>query len=440
MTAASHPETAAAPDHPARLPLWRLISVAILGFALTAVSNTLEPAVLGHKVLQLAPDRAATALGFTTVAGLIVASLTQPIVGVISDRARTPLGRRMPFFIGGALGVALCLYLIALAPAWGVVVAGILLIQVFSNTVQGPWQALIPDHVPHEQRGQAASVKAIIEILAALAIGFAAGKIVARAPDWGQAALIAAVSVPVALYAISIAVTWLGARERPDAARSIPDTTIRQAMARAFHVDFKSYPAFGWWFANRMLFWAGLLILRTFLLLYAINVLGMAESAAQSYVANLNLILGGALILATVPAGWLSDRMGRRPFVMAAGALAALGALAILLTRDLTLVTVGGAIVGVGAGAFISVNWALVTDIIPRDEAARYLGMANIATAGGSGLGRLIGALLIDPINAAAGGTAPGYLTVYGIAAAFFLLSAVAIAFLPAEKQVARGG
>ncbi len=416
----------------------RLIAITIFGFALTMVSNTLEPAVLNHKVLQLVPERAATALGFTTFAGLIVASLVQPIVGVFSDRTRSPWGRRLPYFVIGTLGVIACLYLIALAPVWGMVVVGILIIQVFSNVVQGPWQALIPDQVPEHQRGRAASMKGFFEIVAALAGGYAAGSIVAQYVKWGEVAVVVAVSVPVVIYLIALVVTAIGAREVPEAADNAPQRTIGEALAKTFYVDFRSYPAFGWWFANRLLFWAGLLMLRTFLLLFVVSVVGLSEAQAQRYVAQLNIVLGVALVLVMIPSGWLSDRFGRKPLVVASGLLAGVGTALILLSgSNLTAITAAGAVVGIGTGIFISANWALVTDIVPDDEAARYLGMANIATAGGSGLGRLLGALLIDPLNAATQTTSVGYLVIYGIATAFFLASALIITQLPALRRTA---
>jgi MFS family permease len=86
-------------------------------------------------------------------------------------------------------------------------------------------------------------------------------------------------------------------------------------------------------------------------------------------------------------------------------------------------------------GTFISANWALVTDIVPRGEAARYLGIANIATAGGSGLARLLGGALIDPLNALLGSRSAGYLVVYGLAAAFFLASALVALRLPGQAH-----
>ncbi len=47
----------------------------------------------------------------------------------------------------------------------------------------------------------------------------------------------------------------------------------------------------------------------------------------------------------------------------------------------------------------MSSNWALATDLVPKGEEARYLGLTNLATAGGSALARLVGPV-IDFFNA----------------------------------------
>jgi len=388
-----------------------------------------------HKVLQLAPANPNTALGFTGFAGLVVAMLVQPLVGVFSDRARTPLGRRLPFMLGGAVLVALCLYLIALAPVFALVVVSVLLIQFASNVVQGPWQALIPDLVPAPQRGQASGLKAMFDILAFVIGRGIAGQLMGRYPEWGEAAVVATVTVPVAVLAVALLITAIWAREKPEPAVQPSSQSVGDALKKAFAVDFRAHPAFGWWFANRLLFWAAFILLNTFLVTYAMGVLAMAEADAQKFVGTLSTILGAALVLVTLPSGWLADRLGRKPIAMISGVVSSLGTLFLLTVRDTTLITVGAAVVGVGIGAFLSANWALVTDIVPRDQAARYLGIANIATAGGSALARLLGGALIDPLNRALQSASAGYLIVYGLAAAFFLASTFVIAPLPTKVQ-----
>jgi len=64
---------------------------------------------------------------------------------------------------------------------------------------------------------------------------------------------------------------------------------------------------------------------------------------------------------------------------------------------------------------------------VPAEAAARYLGLANIATAGASALARLLGGLLVDPVNVLLGSTSAGYVLLFVLAVVFFLGSTVAI-------------
>ncbi len=91
-------------------------------------------------------------------------------------------------------------------------------------------------------------------------------------------------------------------------------------------------------------------------------------------------------------------------------------------------------------GIFLAANWALIIDIVPRSEAARYLGVANIATAGGSAPGRIIGGALIDPTDATAHSQSAGYLHVYGITGVFFLAAAVTVPPLPSPVRAVTAG
>jgi MFS family permease len=416
-----------------KLPFVRLLALSALGFALTMLSNTLEPAVIGHKVIELVPDGRNTALGFTTFAGLVVAIVVQPIVGVLSDRTHSRWGRRLPYFAIGSVMVIGCLLLIALTPDFSVLVVGMLLIQLASNTIQGPWQALIPDQVPETQRGQASSIKATYDILALITGRLIAGQLVGQFPIWGEAAILAAIAVPSALFIIALLITAATAHDDKVVTAPAPEQTIRQALAHSFSVDFRAHPAFGWWFANRLLFWAAFIALNTFLLFFAIDVIGMKQDDAQRYIGQLSTALGAALVIVSIPAGWVSDRIGRKPVIIASGLVSTAGTLIILAAHDLTYITIAAVIIGIGIGMFLAANWALITDIVPRNEAARYLGIANIATAGGSAIARLLGGVMIDPLNRWFG-AGTGYITLYGIAALFFLVSAIVVIPLPTHK------
>jgi len=107
--------------------------------------------------------------------------------------------------------------------------------------------------------------------------------------------------------------------------------------------------------------------------------------------AELLAAVGISMFVAVYPAGFLSDRLGRKAILVCCGVLGAMGIMTLFFAPAFGYVLVGGALIGTAGGAFLSSNWALATDLVPRSEEARYLGLTNIATAGGAALARLIG-------------------------------------------------
>ena len=54
--------------------------------------------------------------------------------------------------------------------------------------------------------------------------------------------------------------------------------------------------------------------------------------------------------------------------------------------------------VGISAGMFLAVDWALMTDIIPKATSGRYMGISNVATAVSGPLGRLAAGILVTAL------------------------------------------
>jgi MFS family permease len=219
--------------------------------------------------------------------------------------------------------------------------------------------------------------------------------------------------------------------------RSIAAGGPRPLLA-SYLVDHKTHPGFKWWFLNRFLFWSGFIGLNTFLLFYMIDVVRLTEPDAQRFVGNLSAVIGLILLSVALPSGWLADRWGRRPLLIASGLLAAIGTGVVLAARNLPLLVAAGGLIGLSVGIFLSANWALITDIVPASEAARYLGIANIATAGGSALARLAGGVLIDPISRMWGNPSAGYLLLYTLVLIAFLAGTLMILHLPSSSPESR--
>jgi MFS family permease len=379
--------------------------------------------------------RLSTLLGFSTAAASVLAIVVGPVVGALSDRARTRLGKRIPFFLIGVPLVIVALYSIALAPSILVFVFGVLLYRVGDNFIFPAWEALYPDNVPASQRGLAAGMKAFMDILAVLVGRFAAGEIMGRADALGSRAAVIAVTIPVLGMLLALLVTWLTLRKQIKPAPPGEPSIHWVGLRESFRIDWRAHMDFVWWLVNRFLYWTGFVILGTFLLFFVIDVIGLPEADAQRYLGRLSLVLGGAVLLVALPSGRMADRWGRRPMVILACALSALGTGLVVMLRDLSWLSVAAALIGMGAGIYNSANFAQLTDIVPPKEAARFLGLSNIAGASGGALARFLGGALIDPLNALSGDRSTGYLSLYAFAALLFALSTFAAFKLPSGKQ-----
>lgn len=90
--------------------------------------------------------------GLIWCAGPITGIVIPPLVGAISDRTWTKIGRRRPFIIAGTLIAALMLFLFPLAPSLGAATLLLWIMNATANAAQSPYRALVPDNVPDKQQ------------------------------------------------------------------------------------------------------------------------------------------------------------------------------------------------------------------------------------------------------------------------------------------------
>jgi MFS family permease len=155
---------------------------------------------------------------------------------------------------------------------------------------------------------------------------------------------------------------------------------------------------------------------------YLVEQVGSAEQDVPRQIYLGTFAQSAALVTASLLAGRLSDHLGRRKVFVAVAALVYAGALALLTTADsvdayLVAMTIGG----LGFGAYMAVDLALVVDVLPDTaSAAKDLGVLNVAGA--------LPFALAPAIAPAILGLADGsYAALYATAAAFAPLSAAAI-------------
>jgi Na+/melibiose symporter-like transporter len=190
----------------------------------------------------------------------------------------------------------------------------------------------------------------------------------------------------------------------------------------------RSNPSFTWWVVNRLAFFVGTTNLSGFTVYFLQGRLGYAEEQAAGPASQLMMVVGIFILMAALPSGWLSDRIGHKRLAAISGILAALGTLIFLLSPSLTPIYIGGCLVGMAAGLFFTANWALGTDLVPKEEAGRYLGLSNLAGAGAGAVGSYIGGPIADYFTVQAPNQPGlGYVLLFAIYGVLFLLSVIVL-------------
>ncbi len=116
-----------------------------------------------------------------------------------------------------------------------------------------------------------------------------------------------------------------------------------------------------------------------------------------SEIGLLGSVYMGAHALATLPAGWLGDRIDRRRLLAVAALLWSAGAIGAGLATDFATLAAARALTGVATAAVVPVANAIIAEVFPSERKASVLAVFNIGLfLGGTG-GFAIGAFAGHP-------------------------------------------
>lgn len=362
----------------------------------------------------LVPDKteAGRTLFLLTIAGAMIAVIVQPTIGTISDYTISRWGRRKPYILIGSVLDVVFLAGIALSADLLAIAAFVALLQFSSNFAQGPFQGYIPDLVPAPQVGFASALVGMMQIL-----GNVAGNLVgAIAVALDQFALgLIALGVLELLTMVSVVV-----RVREGTSPKSREGRSWTAIAgEAWGTDILRERSFLWLVASRLAVLMAGGVLVNLAVFYLARSLGMnqAETGA-AFIPLVGLVALGTVI-AVVPAARASDRIGRKKVIYLSCVVGGIGLAIVAIAPTFPLALVGTGIFGLSTGIFLAVDWALMTDIIPKASSGRYMGLSNVATASSGVLAVAIGGTLMDVVGGAGGPRAALWLAVvlFGVGA-----------------------
>jgi MFS family permease len=397
--------TAATDTRPAVTVRFRT-RLAVIFLATNILIVGLIQSVLPRMALDVSSEQTKqTALSIILIVGTIGCIFGNPLFGALSDRTSSRFGRRRPWILLGGLAAAALTAVLPFAHTVAALAILWLLIQATINATLGGAQAVIPDQVPVRQRatvtgwtGAAQSVGSIIAVamLSYVVLGTSMG-------SWAIATLTAVLIV--------IAVARMN--DPSTATQTYPPFAWRPFL-RDFWIDPRKHPDFAWAWAARFAFSLGAWLGTTYLLFYVTDRTGLDSAGAlqaHTLLVTVNIV---TLVSSAVLFGYWSDRVQRRKiFLMFGSASAALGALLLGLTSSLPVMLLAAALIGLGFGAYMGNDQALVTQVLPSDEdRGRALGVFNIALS----LPQLFAPIMGAVIFAVSGGQSNGYTLLFAVA------------------------
>jgi MFS family permease len=348
--------------------------------------------------------------GLVNGAAGVAALVALPVFGALCDRTRSRFGRRRVWVAAGVAVYVVGLLLTGAAGDWLGIAAAWVLAQLGMYAAMAGLTSTVADQVPPEHRGAVSAA-----IYGPQALGLVVGLGLVTALGGGTGTAYPALAVVLVLAAAP----WLlRAREAAPAAGERPRSLA--AALRSTWLAPRRSPDYAWAFAGRLLVNLGNALGTTYLLYFLTD--GLRVEDPEGSLLVLTLVYLVATVLATWGGGILSDRTGRRRvFAGAAGLLQALACLLLVVAPSWTSALVAGVLLGLGYGAYTSVDQALVTQVLPDASAvAGELGVMNVAAVVPQALAPLLAALVIAELG--------GYGVLFSLAGLTTVLGAVSVA------------
>jgi MFS family permease len=380
--------------------LWTGFWMAWLAPVQLVLPNQLASVDSAHKVADF---------GLINGAAGVAALIALPLAGALCDRTKSRFGRRRVWMAAGVavLAVALAATGVQRAVA-GIMIAWVLASIGFSMASAGLF-ASVADHVPVAQRGVISGA-----IFGPQALGLIIGLVLLTQVITGTATGFLLLAVLVVLLSAPFVL-----RYREALLPAVQAKLTLRTLGEAMWVPPRAYPDFAWAFGGRVMVNIGNALGTTYLLYFFRDSLHLKNP--QNALLLVTAIYLVFTLTATYGGGVISDRTGKRlMFVALASALQGVAALLLVAWPSFGTTCFAAAFLGAGYGAFLSVDQALVTQVLP-DAASRSkdLGIMNIGTNVPQALAPVLAALIIDQIG--------GYRVLFGASGLLTFIGAVLV-------------
>jgi MFS family permease len=403
------PEALQAPTQ--KVGIGFMITLTAAAMSLFVLYAGIGALLLPYQVGLLAPTSKVVVLGLFTGIAVLVALVANPLAGAFSDRTTSRFGRRRPWILVGGLLTVMGLLFMWQARSLTFLFIGWCCVELFSNCVLAALTATIPDQVPESQRGTVSGIFGLSTSLGGILGAILAGQLFKSAPTNAYAAMLVVVLLTAVLFAIVL----------PD--KVLPKGYLPQfklgAFVKNFWINPRKNPDFGWAWLTRFIPFIGYFLATTYVLYYLQDVVKYHTPLQGA--STFSIIATVVSLASTLLGGFLSDRIKRRkPFVVAGMIVIAASMLMLAIFQIWAVVLVAAAVLGFGLGAYLAVDVAIVTLVLPSAEnRAKDMGIVNIANTLPHSLAPLLAGIILALTH--------NYSALYIIAAVFVLLGILTV-------------
>jgi len=367
------------PAHVVGARRWLLLfSLATVFFILLALYCGVLSVLLPNQMQALDPANKERNLAILFAITSVFSTTITPIAGALSDRTRTRFGRRTPWIVAGSLIGGTSLMISSQMHTLWTIIFFWVLAGASLNSMQAALTTIIADRFPEKERGTVSGF-----VGAGMTSGGTVGIVLAGYT-------VSTLTLAYALFAIPIAVACLGfvlLNPEPRVERPAATRWRAGAFFKSFWVSPREHPDFAWAFFGRFAIYMGYQGIVTYLLYILQGYIGLDLDDANHMIAKLSTVTFVALVIAGLGSGLLSDAIGRRkPLVFIASLLMGLAVTVPMFVPTIPGMIWYAALMGVGYGAFMSVDMALMTQVLPKslkgvdaDSTGKDLGILSSA-------------------------------------------------------------
>lgn len=357
--------------------------------------------------------------GLIWLAGPFTGMVVQPLIGALSDKTVSPLGRRRPYLLGGALLASIALWIfpnsadvanwlqnltgIQLPALTALFIAAIMIwiIDACVNVAQGPYRALIPDVVPQEQHSLANSY-------ISLAIGLGSVIAAGTAPflKWAfnyQMSIPAQFIMAALAFTLGMIWTCITIKEGKNTTAKEENTKVEKKEQLSFWQSLKDFfalsPEVSKICTMQFFTWIGTMCMMIFFTQYSVHTIyGVPDLSSASTEITKNYaaatlsgtnfssicfaIFNLICFLVAIPIGILSAKFGNKKVHIISIITMIFAYLCMAFCHNLKLVAVMMGVAGIGWASICALPFAMLSQYIKKGTEGSVMGIFNIFIAG----------------------------------------------------------